>query len=157
MRSASQHSAAVRRPTNPGLDTHRAMIANVLNGCYRCTFKREWRARSWSIAQTSLAQRHGSAATGRFIAADVLQWRCSGEVRWIDRSDAAVWCSGLTRCPVKAEIGGSNPLTVANRIRTGPAPCRAFCSHTPAWRDGLWRHRGRVAPPLTQVEPAPRP
>ena len=27
---------------------------------------------------------------------------------------AAPWCSGLTRRPVKAEIGGSNPLGVAN-------------------------------------------
>ena len=37
------------------------------------------------------------------------------------RTLSAPWCSGLTRCPVKAEIGGSNPLGVAIRQRTRPA------------------------------------
>ncbi len=42
----------------------------------------------------------------------------------------ARWCSGLTYCPVKAEIGGSNPLRVAisfsvkSGVRT--APCEPF-------------------------------
>ena len=38
----------------------------------------------------------------------------------LDYEDAAAWCSGLTRRPVKAEIGGSNPLAVARMDKQSP-------------------------------------
>ena len=48
--------------------------------------------------------------------------------------NAAPWCSGLTYCPVKAEIAGSNPVGVATHsLAAGPAS--APSSRTPEKRN----------------------
>ena len=48
--------------------------------------------------------------------------------------NAAPWCSGLTYCPVKAEIAGSNPVGVATHSLAS-RPVSAPSSRTPEERN----------------------
>ena len=53
--------------------------------------------------------------------------------------NAAPWCSGLTYCPVKAEIAGSNPVGVATHsLAAGPASAPSSRTpETPEERDSV--------------------
>ena len=55
---------------------------------------------------------------------------------------AAPWCSGLTYCPVKAEIAGSNPVGVANH--PFPLGCYVLMDYFPAIRVQLGGPKGTV-------------
>ena len=65
--------------------------------------------------------------------------------------NAAPWCSGLTYCPVKAEIAGSNPVGVATHsLAAGPAS--ELSSRTPEKRGNVELYNGGYIRALNNIK-----